>query len=383
MIYSVIYNKIQRYNLLIILVLLIIFLLFHTTQVEAWIDFPSNSNPFVNHINLFQPDSFDKDWRGFLQPFDNYYGNITLYQQVLPITAKSNQWVNLDNSVQFGQLQQQSELSISWEDAIDIIRNDEINIPTANATSDNIDSIINYNYIEFTTIYSSVLGGFSDRTTKRLEVINNQTDYEEAYFGTNENAKCSVHLDTYVSIDRCQSYSLDLDNDGEADFIFSYSYPGTGNTPQTNKAIKLDVYTLHEHSFLPDEAGLPVFSEMDIIDDSIQWSNYSGYLAIIGWSITDGWEEKWRGTWAGVEKKYLPLKIVKNNLDYYGWAQLTVSNVTGEMILHDFAIETTPFLGILAGNKHKEGNYLLLILKNIWLLQSLWVNSAVVDTVLV
>ncbi len=55
------------------------------------------------------------------------------------------------------------------------------------------------------------------------------------------------------------------------------------------------------------------------------------------------------GTWAGATDKYLGLKFVKASNTYYGWARLTVSGSSLNVVLKDFAYESTPNQQILAG----------------------------------
>ena len=59
----------------------------------------------------------------------------------------------------------------------------------ANETFVDYNLQIDGNSIGFQTISSSEYTGFSDRITKRLEVINNQNYFEEAYFSTDKDAQ--------------------------------------------------------------------------------------------------------------------------------------------------------------------------------------------------
>ncbi len=56
------------------------------------------------------------------------------------------------------------------------------------------------------------------------------------------------------------------------------------------------------------------------------------------------------GNWVGVKDKYLGLRFKMNGNTHYGWARLDVNAIPDTFTIKDYAYESTPGLGILAGD---------------------------------
>jgi len=55
------------------------------------------------------------------------------------------------------------------------------------------------------------------------------------------------------------------------------------------------------------------------------------------------------GPWVGVDHGYLGVSFEKEEETYYGWVQMSVPNEFAYAVVHDWAYETTPGIGINAG----------------------------------
>jgi hypothetical protein len=48
----------------------------------------------------------------------------------------------------------------------------------------------------------------------------------------------------------------------------------------------------------------------------------------------------WEGIFKTANKKYLPLKLTKNNLDYFGWIEISINQAESKLIVHQIALST-------------------------------------------
>ena len=74
-------------------------------------------------------------------------------------------------------------------------------------------------------------------------------------------------------------------------------------------------------------------------------------MAHQSWSLASGRDDEWSGPWAGIDRKYLPLKIIVGSQSFLGWAQISVNKENGAHTLHQYYCRTNPDEGVEAGIK--------------------------------
>src|SRR5690606_12475010 len=139
------------------------------------------------------------------------------------------------------------------------------------------------------------------------------------------------------------SYAIDFDNDGVDDVIidnntystFGYVYPRIYATPQGTNAV------LGTIGFGPYAYPFALNS-----GDMISSGAY-GYFLDNYYNNSMNYNNSF-GTWIGVTDKYLGVQFNRSGNTYYGWARLDVTT-SGTFIVKDFAYQSTPGIGILAG----------------------------------
>ena len=143
--------------------------------------------------------------------------------------------------------------------------------------------------------------------------------------------------------------NLDLNHDGTIDFHFDYGYYCTQDVPMSAMTCYLYVRSTgdneHQNVYLEGTTPLP---DSTLIDESIGWSRYTGWLARIDWHIDTGWDSTWTGDWAGVTEMNLALKLGGDSL-HYGWVKLSVTSDKGALTIHVHAYQPLSEEPILAG----------------------------------
>jgi len=96
-----------------------------------------------------------------------------------------------------------------------------------------------------------------------------------------------------------------------------------------------------------DAAGL---SQGDPIGPAMAWARDNGRLVYTSCPIPEGPPCESTGAFAGASR-YLGL-VFRNELGaYHGWARISQAGGDAPAVLHEFAVETTPDLPILAGSR--------------------------------
>lgn len=145
-------------------------------------------------------------------------------------------------------------------------------------------------------------------------------------------------------------FSLDLNEDGLEDFIFEYSVYSTDDEPRSAAANFLSVRPLDDNRVqCSADLGCQPLPDSAVIDDSLNWSSYSGWLAHISWSISSGWQLPWTGTWTDVSEMSLGLEIHIGDSNHFGWVKLSVNSELGTLIVYDYAYQPISGEPILAG----------------------------------
>ena len=146
--------------------------------------------------------------------------------------------------------------------------------------------------------------------------------------------------------------TLDLDGNGTDDFMFSYMVPGNPDffadplLGGNEMLARVDaVFPQNSYSF-PLPSGTPVDS--DPTGDTVWDSTWSGdrqtfmiWRSVGGETVGSGW-------WMG-ETAYLGVCFDGAGESHYGWVQMTVYEDFPGSIIHDWAYETQPGVGIMAG----------------------------------
>ena len=158
-----------------------------------------------------------------------------------------------------------------------------------------------------------------------------------------------------ITLSQNGALSLDLNQDGTPDFELGFNAslaakPYINNTPTGPTAS----YVLSSSANL----GLPLTPAGTMIDGSYQSTQATGYFNQDNNANTvGGW------TAAGDNEGYVGLELQDGAGTYYGWAHLIYdstntppnNNDTGTLRLVDAALETTPGVGILAGQTAETG----------------------------
>ncbi len=144
---------------------------------------------------------------------------------------------------------------------------------------------------------------------------------------------------------------LDVNNDGAYDLIFTVLLVGD----PINKVDKSQFTVISSYyTSLPVNINEQVLSmkRSDLIPvnhfNGSNWYNASGIVLIEKNEFATG-AIVWRGNWLGSVKQYLPFQVLKNNLRYNGWVELTEDKANERIILHQAAISKEAEKNIKAG----------------------------------
>ena len=164
------------------------------------------------------------------------------------------------------------------------------------------------------------------------------------------------------------SFSLDLNNDGINDFQFNSTKRlcGDGLSAPTVNRLYISVQpasggvAIMTNNVIPSisDLGAAFDSAVVIAPGSLWVSTSRVLLSGASWGSMRCMFPM--GYWLNVSDKYLGLKFIKGNSTYYGWARLTSSYYSapfgiyrhltgGQLILKDYAYNSTPNQPILAG----------------------------------
>ncbi len=144
--------------------------------------------------------------------------------------------------------------------------------------------------------------------------------------------------------------SFDLNQDGIPDFKFRYDTIQTMDEPSSVAVKKLVLQPLNKSAVcINDQLQNVPFDKDIIIDASLNWSKYGTQLAHINWHLGVGWDQEWSGAWAGVDHKYIPLRITLLEKDFFGWAEISISSEDGSYTLHSFTYNSVAGEGVKTG----------------------------------
>lgn len=134
-------------------------------------------------------------------------------------------------------------------------------------------------------------------------------------------------------------YELDFNDDGVIDLLVNHSR-GLQITPTNGCALVNHGEILAQQDFYGDyQTGV-------VIDSSLAWTTDQERL--VYYSHSDAYGDYYAGLWMLARKGTLGFSFEENGQTHYGW--LRMSNQYREsVILHDFAYESLPNQGIVAG----------------------------------
>jgi hypothetical protein len=189
---------------------------------------------------------------------------------------------------------------------------------------------------------------------------NSQTDLEPIATQPKvetDNTFAATHPDMeYVQLDKTithdsPSYQLDVDGDQVNDLRFVKLYVGD----PLEKVDKLQFRVSGiRRGMIPvnHEDEVPIINQADLIPvtdfDGNMWYPLSSSILIERVEDVNG-AISWRGNWVNATNKFLPFQIVKDNLRYNGWVELSVNTAKQQLVLHRAAVSKTPEKAIKAG----------------------------------
>jgi len=134
-------------------------------------------------------------------------------------------------------------------------------------------------------------------------------------------------------------FELDFNEDGIIDLLLNYS-DGIQVTPANGSAL------VNHGEILAQEDVWGDFNLGPVVNSSLTWGNDAESLAY--YSYSDAYGDVYTGPWVMARQGTLGLSFQAGGQTHYGW--LRMSNQYGESVtVHDFAYESSPDTGIIAG----------------------------------
>ena len=160
-----------------------------------------------------------------------------------------------------------------------------------------------------------------------------------------------VNLNDRVVAYQQPSVILDIDNDNENDLGFGVLLVGDPILEQDKRQFRVSS-GIHTRLAVNAIEETPVTGN----GETVFLSSFNGYnwyevSSIILVQRIEGMYGPifWTGNWKTADRKYLPFQLVKNNLRYNGWVELTVDIAQEKIILHKAAYSKLPEKNIRAG----------------------------------
>jgi len=150
-----------------------------------------------------------------------------------------------------------------------------------------------------------------------------------------------INPDTLISapVGNIKTYYLDLNNNGINDFYFKHFYPAS-----TWNEVEAYTYIGQLGEILTNSGTSPC-----VLNNGILISSTSNIWICTASGSSSSALFMFPG-WLGASDKYMGLRIKINNNWHYGWIRFTVFSDSSGFIIKDYAYESTPNLGITAGN---------------------------------
>ena len=155
--------------------------------------------------------------------------------------------------------------------------------------------------------------------------------------------------DTAVFFDR--RVSFDLDGNGVWDIRFETLLDGDPLSHE-DKMQWLVISSFYSNLPVDINENIPMMN----LNDSIPIKDFSGYnwynasqivltQKVIGISNPPYWD----GTWKDASHRFIPIQLIKNNLPYNGWVEVSFDKLQEKIILHKAAVSEQPDQSVHAG----------------------------------
>ena len=125
---------------------------------------------------------------------------------------------------------------------------------------------------------------------------------------------------------------MDLNQDSISDFLYSFTL--------------MAEFSVSPHG--ANRTGSPL-AVGTMIDQSITDYWQSGSQTMVQWIRLLDDNTVSFGPWAGVDNGYMGLEFDADGQTYYGWARITAVYDDPYVVIHEWAYESTPGVGIAAG----------------------------------
>ena len=125
---------------------------------------------------------------------------------------------------------------------------------------------------------------------------------------------------------------MDLNQDSIVDFL--YTFTSMAEFSVTSQGA--------------NQAGGPLTAGTEI-DQSLSDYWQSGSQTMVQWIRLLDDNTVSLGPWAGVDNGYMGLELEADGQTYYGWARITADYDDIYVVVHEWAYESTPGIGIAAG----------------------------------
>ena len=141
----------------------------------------------------------------------------------------------------------------------------------------------------------------------------------------------------------------DLDKSGNNDILFF-------TMPVGDPLLNRDYHRYHVqgaiHNFFPvkDEEAPVLAKGMTISKNSFagyEWYNATSLL--LAQKVITMQSTYWEGAWHKQSHKYLPLRLLREQHEYYGWIEISFDTTSEKIILHKTGISKEPNREVIAG----------------------------------
>lgn len=150
------------------------------------------------------------------------------------------------------------------------------------------------------------------------------------------------------------AYGVDIDNDTNFDYILAARDTTIGGTSPRVRFTLIAPYGTAGNAIAGETPSgydyALALNSNDMIDNTLNWIAATNTMA---YNVDSS--NPYNENWNGVTDKYLGLQFNTGGNTYYGWARLDVQAIGDVFTLKDYAYESTPNTGILAGDMGPAG----------------------------
>jgi hypothetical protein len=151
--------------------------------------------------------------------------------------------------------------------------------------------------------------------------------------------------------------AFDLNNDGITDFVFSVfsKYQSDSEGPKFNKAgiapfqENGNAIIGYTHTHIPNKYYYA--SALNVNDDINNSKHFWDYFGDFGTFVYYQYPNHTFGQWNDITDRFMGFRLKDNaGNTHYGWMRLDVFKADARIVIKDYAYESTPDLGIKAGD---------------------------------